>query len=302
MGTVSHLLLVRALLPLTKHPCPCVTTREFTGAVLPWKLVASSLSFSEMFSRATINFPSAEDKAGSRHPPRDKWCHLKMRSYDCRILNRAVLRRAGMECARLGWMWMCLCHISGCSWEVVVLSSESSFHSSSCSFAVAEGSWNRLQRPGWSTGAIPGFNSRAFLSQTLCYDKDKTFAYSPFSKQSSFSWLSPRAQTRDLPVLPSGCLTIGSESIRLPQLWSSSRQRATRRSGISLISSNNGLLVHSWFSYDFNGTAFPVGFFCMEKAWSQGTFVASKIWRGCRCTLLILEVSFSLFQGEHHCQ
>lgn len=65
------------------------------------------------------------------------------------------------------------------------------------------------------------------------------------------------AQTRDLPVLPLGCLTIGSESIRLPQLWSSSRRRATRRSGISLISSNNGLLVHSWFSYDFNGTAFP---------------------------------------------
>lgn len=117
-----------------------------------------------------------------------------------------------------------------------------------------------------------------------------------------FPHVSGAAQTHDLPVLPSGCLTISSESIRLPQLWSSSRQRATRRSGISLISSNNGLLVHSWFSYDFNGTAFPVGFFCMKKAWSQRTFVASKIWRGCRYTFLILEVSFSLFRGEHHCQ
>ena len=70
-----------------------------------------------------------------------------------------------------------------------------------------------------------------------------------------------------------------SEFIRLPQLWSSSSKRATRRSGISLISSNNGLLVQSWFSYDFNGTAFSVIFFCMEKAWSQRTFVANKIWR-----------------------
>lgn len=150
---------------------------------------------------------------------------------------------AELGAAEVGWMWMWLCQdLHGKWWHT-----ESSFKSSSCSTAVAEGGWNRLQRPGWSTGTILGFNSRAFLCQTATVKTRHLHTpHFPNNLPSpGFPHVSAAAQTRDLPVPPSGCLTIGSESIRLPQLWSSSRQRATRRSGISLISSNNGLLVHS---------------------------------------------------------
>lgn len=224
-----------------------------------------------------------------------------MWSYDC--FKQSCGFTPSWELHRLGGC-ECGCaisqHLHGKWWHF-----ESFFKSSSCSTAVAEGGWNRLQRPGWSTGAILGLTAELPSARHFATIKTKhlhTLHFLNNLPSPGFPHVSGAAQPRDLPVLPSGCLTIGSESITLPQLWSSSRQRATRRSGISLISSNNGLLVHSWFSYDFNGTAFPVGFFCMEEAWSQRTFVAGKIWRGCRYAFLILEVSFSLFRGEHHCQ
>lgn len=87
MSTVRHLLLTGALVPHTEHRCLGVAGQEFMGAALPWTSVASSSNFSETFSRATINFSSAEDKTRSRHPSCNKWGHRKMGSHDCRILN-----------------------------------------------------------------------------------------------------------------------------------------------------------------------------------------------------------------------
>lgn len=70
-----------------------------------------------------------------------------------------------------------------------------------------------------------------------------------------------------------------SEFVRLTSLWSSSSKRATQRSSISLISSNNGLLVQSWFSYDFNGIAFSIIFLCVWRKHEVRTFVVNKTWR-----------------------
>lgn len=163
MSTVHHALLTGALVPHTEHRCLGVARQEFMGSALPWKSIASSSNFSETFSRATINFSSAEDKTRSRHPSCNKWGHRKMGSRDCRILNCGFTPSLGRH--RLGGCG-CVCAVSqvahGKWWH-----SESSFKSSSCSTAVAEGGWDRLQGPGWSTGAILGFNSRAFLCQPL---------------------------------------------------------------------------------------------------------------------------------------
>lgn len=177
------------------------------------------------------------------------------------------------------WMWVpCVFHSSGCLWKAVTLSSEGSFKSvlmlhccgtgklyCSCRHLGGEEEW-------WLFCFVLFFRSHPYLRYVslmkiwICilpiFQTVFLLQSLPWCAECHIDFVTFLLSILDV-------WQCRSEFIRLTALWSSSSKRATQRSSISLISSNNGLLVHSWFSYDFNGIAFSISFVCVEKAWSQ---------------------------------